>query len=531
MRLSDHDAAFLYAETASGPMHGANIAVVEGELSAQAVRAHIARRLHLVPRLRQRLVFAPFNLAHPKWVDDPEFDIAHHVKGHSLAVGATLEEALAAAAKLAEPLLPRRRPLWLTYVIEGVKDRTVLLQMAHHAMADGASGVDISLVLFDLQANAPAPAAEQAPYRPAPLPSAAQLAAEALREQVESMLDRNPFDASRFSGERMEMLRRAGESVTRFVAEPVLMAPWNAGLVGPKRNLAWRRYGFGEFREIRRRFGGTINDVVLSVAAEGAARYLAARREVAGDRNLRIMCPVNVRQGDEKGALGNRVSGIFPMFPAAPMDIVERLRKVRHEMEQIKQNREAQALQLLMDSMPSPPPLAMAPAQLVGGPLDPTALAARIPVPPMPRLGAPLPMVGFNFTCTNVPGVQVPQYIAGHQVLDLLAMLMLSGVLGYGLAVSSYNRRLYFTLACDPRLMPDIERMADGVDGAFKELLAAARNVDAPNVSAAQPREAQMKMKMQRKMKMKTAQAGEVSVESNSAAPQGPQTKTMEKTP
>ena len=73
MRLSDHDATFLYGETASGPMHGANIAVVEGELSTETVRAHIARRLHLVPRLRQRLVFAPFNLAHPKWVDDPAF--------------------------------------------------------------------------------------------------------------------------------------------------------------------------------------------------------------------------------------------------------------------------------------------------------------------------------------------------------------------------------------------------------------------------------------------------------------------------
>jgi len=88
-----------------------------------------------------------------------------------------------------------------------------------------------------------------------------------------------------------------------------------------------------------------------------------------------------------------------------------------------------------------------------------------------------------------VPGVQVPQYIAGHQVLDILAMLMLSGPLGYGLAVSSYNKRLCFTLVCDPRLMPDVERMADAVDGAFAELLAAARCQDAPreNSQAAAP--------------------------------------------
>ena len=503
MRLSDHDAAFLYSETASGPMHGANIAVLEGELSAQAVRAHIARRLHLVPRLRQRLVFAPFNLAHPKWVDDPEFDIAQHVKGHLLEAGATLDAALAAAAKLAEPLLPRDRPLWLTYVIEGVKDRTVLLQMGHHAMADGASGVDISLVLFDLQANAPEPAAEAAPWSAAPLPSAAELAAEALREQFESVLASNPFEAMQLSDGRMEMLRRAGESITRFVAEPVLMAPWNAGLVGPKREMAWRRYSFSEFREIRRRFGGTINDVVLSVAAEGAARYLADGARSATDRNLRVMCPVNVRQEDEKGALGNQVSGVFPMFPAAPMDVVDRLRKVRQEMEQIKQNREAQALQQLMESMPSPPPLAMAPTQLVGGPFDPTAIAAQIPSPPMPPWSSSLPMAGFNFTCTNVPGVQVPQYIAGHQVLDVLAMLMLGGVLGYGLAVTSYNKQLCFTLVCDPKLMPDIERMADAVDGAFEELLAAARSADASKDAAAEPKQAKKQTALSREARVK----------------------------
>ncbi len=503
MRLTDHDAAFLYAETAAGPMHGGNIAVLEGELSAAEVQAHIAARLHLVPRLRQRLAFVPLNLAHPKWVDDPEFDIANHVKAHQLPAGATLDDALAAAAGLAEPLLPRDRPLWLTYVIEGVKERTVLLQLGHHTMADGASGVDISLALFDLQAKAPAPPPEKTPWRPAPLPAPLALTAEAVREQVESAVAQNPLTAPRLGGERLEMLRRAGESMTRFVAEPVMMAPWNAGLVGPKRGFAWRRYGFGEFREVRRRFGGTINDVVLAVVAEGAARYLRAHKEAATGQNLRVMCPVNVRREDERGALGNRVSGIFPIFSAAPMDIVERLRKVRQETEQIKQNREAQAMQLMMDSAPSLPPVAMAPALLVGSPFDPTALAAQLPSPRLPRLAPPLPMAGFNFTCTNVPGVQVPQYLAGRQVLDALALLMLGGQLGYGVAATSYNKQIYFSFVCEPRLMPDVGLMADCVDGAFAELRTAAQKAApakaatnesaAPNTgkkAAAKPRKA-----------------------------------------
>ena len=119
----------------------------------------------------------------------------------------------------------------------------------------------------------------------------------------------------------------------------------------------------------------------------------------------------------------------------------------------------------------------MTPTLLVGGPLDPTRVAARFPPPVPPRSSLPRPpLLGFNFTCTNVPGVQVPQYIAGVQVKDMLGVLMLGGTLGYGVAVASYNQNLYFNFICDPRLMPDIELMAQGVDDALAELLEAAEN-------------------------------------------------------
>ncbi|MGI9323622.1 MAG: wax ester/triacylglycerol synthase domain-containing protein [Pseudomonadales bacterium] len=475
MRLSDEDAAFLYAETASGPMHGASIAILEGVIDFDTVYAHIDARLHLVPRYRQRLAFVPFNVAHPKWVDDPDFDLRNHVKHHRLNAGCQLEDAIEAALVLAEPLLPRSRPLWLTYVIEGLEDRTILLQLGHHAMVDGASGVDISLLLFDLQKHAAAPEPPKSAWSPAPLPSAAKLAAEAAAETLQNLTDSNPFRSQNFSTDRFELLRRATESITRFVAEPVITAPWNVGAVGPKRELAWRKFSFSQFRDIRKKFGGTINDVVLAVVVEAAARYMQDHGVTTKGRHVRVMCPVNVRSEDETGALGNRVSGIFPVFDAEPQAITERLRKVRWETEQIKQNREAQAASLLRELAPSIPAALMAPTLLVGTPLDPTALAARFP-PPLPsNLVGRAPLLGFNFTCTNVPGVQTPQYVAGHQVLDTLVLLMLGGNLGYGVAVMSYNQNLYFNFVCDPRLMPDVELMASSVEEAFHELLEASQ--------------------------------------------------------
>ena len=157
MRLTVQDASFIYGETASGPMHGVAISVIEGEVPFERIYHHFESRIHLVPRFRQRLVFVPFNLAHAKWVDDPTFDLKNHLKHHTLPKRANLDKAIEHALQLGEPLLDRARPLWLTYVLTGVPGRTVLAQMGHHAMVDGASGVDISMVMLDLEPDAPDP--------------------------------------------------------------------------------------------------------------------------------------------------------------------------------------------------------------------------------------------------------------------------------------------------------------------------------------------------------------------------------------
>ncbi|MCY4040465.1 MAG: WS/DGAT domain-containing protein [Gammaproteobacteria bacterium] len=473
MRLSAQDASFLYTETASGPMNASGIVILEGEVPFDAIRNHIASRLHLVPRYRQRLALVPFNLGHPKWVDDPDFNLDKHVLQHRLPEGSTLEDAIEAAVKLNEPLLPRDRPLWRTYSLEGVKDRTVLLQSGHHAMIDGASGMDINMVLFDLQQNAPQP--EPEPWHPKPMPTPVELATEAMLETAHSLTGENPFMLAGLTSERSEMLRRASESMTRFLAEPVVTAPWNSIPVGPRRKFLWSKYSFADFRRIRSALGGTINDVVLAAVSEGVARYLKAHKEHTDGGHLRIMCPVNVRTEDDKGALGNKVSAIFPVFDATPMEMTARLGKVRWETEQIKNNREAQAMQIMMEGTPNFPPVAMAPTLLVGTPLDPTALAANFPMPVPPTFGPRPPMLGINFVCTNVPGVQTTQYFAGYPIIDQLGLLMLTGNLGFGVVITSYNQHIYINFICDRRLVPDLDLMATSVNDAFQELLTASQ--------------------------------------------------------
>jgi len=487
MRLTDHDASFLYTETPSTPMHGVSIVVVEGEIDFDTIFAHIDSRLPRIPRYRQRLAFVPFSLAHPQWVDDAEFDLANHVQPTELQVGATIDDAIEQILQLAEPLLPRNRPLWSMRIVSGVPGHTVLAHLAHHAMVDGASGVDISQILFDLQPNPPSQGANES-WQPAAVPSGVSRATEAIRENTELFAERVNRIQKSFNSESGELVRRATESMTRFISEPVYGAPWNRSLVGRGRAFRFFKVPFVDIRRIRNRLGGTVNDVALTIVVEAAARYIKSKGEEVGGRHLRIMCPVNVRREDEHGTLGNRVSGIFPVFDAIVMPAVERLQQVRWETEHIKQNREAQALQLLTELMPPMPFSPVLDDSATGGPFgapalnfatfNPISFLAQFAPPIVPSYVANLPMAGFNFTCTNVPGVQTTQYLAGHKIVDQFAVLMLAGNLGFGAAILSYDQSLYFNLVCNPRLMPDLDLMLQHVETVYHELMQASETAD-----------------------------------------------------
>lgn len=474
-RLSDSDASFLYMESASGPMHIGSIYVLEGELPYATVYEHFAERIHLIPSYRRRLAQVPFNLAHPTWEDDPDFDLANHVVEHALPAGISLDDAMDAAVEFNEPMLPRDRPLWRFVVISGVPDKTLILQQTHHAMIDGVSGIEITTILYDFDArggNRPPPGEA---WDPPPVPGPMERMAQAVRDNLDKARPSQALEFVTNTARQRRLLARAARVIGQFVTRPVITAPFNASLVGPSRRVRYLKKPFEEIREIRRALGGTINDVVLTVVSEAVARYLDRHGEQTESQYLRIMCPVSVRTEDQAGALGNQVSAIFPVLPAWPMNVRQRLNAVCSETDRIKHDEEAQALALMTQAESPLWPVALAPAQLVGTPFDPTALAARMPMPALPNLGWRPPNIGVNFTCTNVPGVQVPQYLCGHRVTDTVGLLVLTGNVGFSVTILSYNKELFFSFICEPRLLPDLETIAEGAEAAFDELLTEAR--------------------------------------------------------
>jgi WS/DGAT/MGAT family acyltransferase len=455
-------------------MHISSVNILDGEVAFEEVFDHFAARMHLLPAYRRKLAQVPLNIAHPTWVDDQDFDLANHLIHKALPEGTSLEEAMDVAVELNEPMLDRSKPLWLTYVISGVPGRTLILHETHHCMIDGASGVELLAIIYDFDKEGDPVTPPKQGWVPEPAPGAGELFSEALGENLQALRDTDWSNLWKTPANQSEMLQRATKVVTDFVTKPVVTAPFNAGLVGPHRRLAWMKQSFGEIREIRRALGGTINDVVLTVVSEAVAQYLDEHDEKTADQHMRIMCPVNVRTENQQGALGNQVSAIFPILPAWSMEPTQRLAVVCAETTKIKQNQEAQALTLLQDSAPEPWPVALWPTQLVGTPMDPTRLAANMPMPLLPH-GIRPPNIGYNFVCTNVPGAQVPQYLCGHQITDQVGLLVLTGNVGFSVTILSYNQMLFFGFISEPRLMPDVEKIAQGAEQTFSALLAQAR--------------------------------------------------------
>jgi diacylglycerol O-acyltransferase / wax synthase len=464
-RLSATDVAFLHMETPTQHMHVGGLFLFEAppqEFDFQRFTALVRSRLHLVPRYRQKLAFAPLNVANPVWVDDAEFDIAYHVRHAALPRPGGMPELMEYAARILSRQLDRDRPLWELYVIEGLEDgRVALLGKNHHAMIDGVAGLDIATVMLDLTPDGSAEIPDPAPWTPQPAPSGYELTASAVAGLLRSPSDlldsvRRVADAPRKTAGRALRVGRGLVSVARAnLSKPAPRSLLNQP-PGRHRRFAVQRLALDDVKTVKNAFGTTVNDVVLALVADATGRYLRHRGANTDGVWLRAMVPVSVREGGEESALGNRVVSVFVSLPMFEMDPVERLEVCHEAMADVKQSHHAVGAGFLIGLTDFAPPTIHAMA---------SRLAARA------RL--------FNFLVTNVPGPQIPIYCLGARLLGAFPFAPLSATQSYGVGVTSIDGWMNVGLTADYDAMPDVEVVTGYLRGALADLLASAEAVDA----------------------------------------------------
>ncbi len=456
-RLTGLDSSFLHLERDSAHMHVAACAVFDGPPPEhEELLEAIESRLHLVPRYRQRLAFVPFGQGRPVWVDDPHFRATFHVRHTALPKPGGDEELKRLAGRVFSQALDRRRPLWELWLVEGLADdRFALLSKTHHALVDGVSGVDIATVLFDASPDPMPVAPPDREWVPRPLPTGAQLLADALIERAVL-----PGEIVRGVRATMRGPRTVAARASRALAGLGAMAwsglqaapesPFNVK-IGPHRRFTWVRAELSEFKAIKNALGGTVNDVVLAVVAGGLGRFMRLHGHSTDGVVLRAMVPVSVRADIERGALGNRVAALWAPLPVGVSDPVARLQTISAAMKDVKASGQAVGAEVLTALSGFAPPTIMAQA---------ARLQAR------QRL--------FNLVVTNVPGPQLPLYVLGRQLRALYPMVPLAENTGLGIAIMSYNGQLNFGLTADFDALPDVETLADELHSSIEELAAAA---------------------------------------------------------
>jgi diacylglycerol O-acyltransferase len=465
-RLSALDASFLHLEDASAHMHVASVMLFEGDPPPyDELLATLERRLHLVPRYRQRLAFVPLAQGRPRWVDDPHLNLHYHVRATALPSPGSEQQLRNVAGRVFSQQLDRDKPLWELWLAGGLEGgRFALLGKTHHALVDGVSGIDIVSILFD---SSPEPAAPTDPgdrWLPRPLPSRSQLLAEALLERatVPAEVTRSVRALFRAPRRAVGGLRDAAVGVGAMAwagLNPAPSSPYN-GSIGPHRRFTWVRAELADLKAIKRELGGTVNDVVLATVAGALGRHLRRRGHHTDGVELKAMVPVSVRAELEQGTLGNRVAAMMAPLPVWCQEPVARLDIVRERLKDLKRGGQAVGAQVLTELSGFAPPTIMGQA---------ARLISR--------------QRFFNLVVTNIPGPQFPLYLMGREMLDPFPMVPLAKGQGLGVALLSYNGRINFGLVGDYDLLWDLDDLAEDVRESLAEL------ADAAGVALSEPRE------------------------------------------
>lgn len=512
--LSFGDALFLHLEREGMPLNVASLSIFEGEIPLRACMRYVESRLPLIPRYRQRLVPAPFNLGLPSWRWDPEFNIANHVREMRLKRG-TEKELRAQAAELLSATMDRSRPLWDITLLRGLKgNRTGVLVRVHHCLADGLSGVDMMNALMESSPNSHAvpPESWRGPKvrqqaEPSLLESlvdscltAAQrvITAESELLSIAEHLMGTPeeqADGSDANGNGNGNNEPAGfhshgrlpsaEEWNRLLPElmaPAERLPFNVVCRGPQR-YECAEVPLADLKAVKHVCGASVNDVVLAIVTSAIRRYLLAHGVKVSGRVLRIVVPVSVRRKGEMHELGNRLTFVPVNIPLDRRTVRTTVAAAHQRMATIKDARIA---------------------ELVG---FAGTLLGTVPIPLQAAVGpiaSQLPLSVCNLICTNVPGPRNPLYLIGHKMLSCYPYVPIGGEMGMNCAVLSYNGTAFFGFTADMHAVPDADTLPTLLTESFADLC---REVGIK--TAAKPREADPRRRRKPKPEKKARSAGE----------------------
>jgi diacylglycerol O-acyltransferase len=481
-QLTALDQQFLALEDARHVGHVGALAVLDpssapgGKITLEDLQLLIAERLPLIPPFRWRLAQVPFDLDYDYWLDDPDFDIDFHVRELALPPGATNEKLAEQVARIFARPLDRSRPLWELYLIHGLPDGHVgVMTKIHHAVIDGMSGAEIQGVLLDLSPEGrepPPPLSDAGDTHPSELEmltrGALGLARYPLRlvgslprtlpnvGEVPSLANLPGLRAAgRLAAGVQQALGRRGRVVGAQDLKPP-RTPFN-GRISAHRRFVFGRLSLDEVKQVKNTYGCTVNDVVVSICAGAVRRWLIEHKALP-PAPLVTQIPVSVRTERERGTYGNRILLMTAPLFTGESDPVRRLKRTHEALSGMKERHRALPAELLQDANQFIPPAVFSRAARLS-----FSLASR---------GRPM----WNLVISNVPGPQLPLYMAGGRIVANYPISVITDGMGLNITVMSYDGWLDFGIVADREQMPDAWKLMEWLGDALEELKPAGRS-------------------------------------------------------
>ena len=468
VRLAGEDLTFWWADSPMQPTTMAMLMVLDRVPEWTRLQHAIERAVLAVPRLRQRVIEAPFEVTLPHWESDPTFDLDYHLRRHALSGTQDRDELFREIAPAYETAFDRSRPLWEARLYEGMRDgQSALFFKLHHAVADGVGGNAIFAAMSDWERepgeepDAPGSGSYKGPWT-ASAPFGERLVA-AIRDRVALDLERARASAGVLADTVMHPSRvpqalAALRSISQAFAFDSHSPLKRREAFGRARRLVGMDLPFEHVRRIRHALGGTMIDVILSIMAGAMGKWhrMQGMSEVV---ELMTLVPVNLRRPEEwteKANVGNVATGLLIPLPIGIEDPLGMFREVRRRVEEKKTDPAANATPAL------------------------TEVAAVLGRQFVTWMGE-VTFGAVDFIVTNVPGILATRYLAGTEILAAYPFAPVAMKSPASIALYGYRDRLFIGIDADETVMPDVEAFQRMIDEAFTELAAEAGIAPATN--------------------------------------------------
>jgi WS/DGAT/MGAT family acyltransferase len=461
-RLSGLDASFLYLETAAQPLHVCSIleldtSTMPGGYTFERLRDALGLRIKAMPEFREKLADSRFNLDHPVWVEDKDFDVDRHLHRIGLPSPGGRDELAEICGHIASLPLDRARPLWEMWVIENVAGtdapeggRIAVMTKVHHAGVDGVTGANLMSRLCTTEPDAPPPDPVEGVGDASGLEIAVSGAVKFATRPLK-LANMLPATVSTV----IDTVKRARSGLTMAAPCAAPRTAFNANITS-HRNIAFAQLDLEDIKTVKNHFGVKVNDVVMALVSGVLRRFLIDRAELP-DTTLVATVPVSVHDKSDRPGR-NQVSGMFSRLETHIEDPGARLKSIAEANSVAKQHSSAIGATLLQDWTQFAAPAVFGVAMRV--------YAAS-------RLSGAKPV--HNLVVSNVPGPQVPLYFLGNEVKAMYPLGPIFHGSGLNITVMSLSGKLDVGIVSCPELLPDLWDMADDFEVALDELVAATK--------------------------------------------------------